>query len=218
MAPSQRELEEELDVYVEGEAWPAEDDAGEPIPPGTQEEASRILRRVHRYQRDIANVHAVADADVSRINAWRGDRVAGLERQIAWARRALESFTRSALRGKTRGKVINLPDGKLKLTAPQWRVDVTDEQAFMAWALGPVLDEEGKPRFSDAVPHPDLVRVHVEPSRSALRSLAAKGEVLDADAGLVADVVTEDGEMVPGVRFVKDPEDRFDLVAAESDQ
>lgn len=251
------DIEAEMDAYMEGEYWPAEvlaptggtDEEGvdeiapEPEAVPNHTAANGIFRRLKRLGNEAAMVNRVVDDDVARLEAFRRDRLAGIERDVAWAARALEPYARAVIPG-TGKKSLALPDGTLKLKAPPEKgsIVVTDLPAFLAWAYGidpvddglwvgdlpdPADDPVVHRLFAEAVvgfivyalraaaPRGELLRVKAEPAAAELAKLE-RGPWEPAEDGKVrAPLLLPHGEMVPGVVAERPAQDKFDYQLGE---
>ena len=212
-ATDARLLEQDLDEYIEGESWPQPDDQGEPIPPADEAAAAGIMRRMHRLEREAKTINAVADADVSRINAWRADRLGTVQRDIAWAKRSLESFARVFMPPRKR-RTYATPDGTLKLTKPgTGSVVFTSESTLIAW-----VETEGIDMNLDEGTAPIVTYTPSVSKIAITKRFEAKQTGTTIEAGIEYDIykfVGPGGEAVPGVIRRVPSQDRFDLNLAE---
>lgn len=154
----------------------------DPAPPEDADHANRMLRRLARVRREMADLDALVAAERERLDAWHDARRAILLNRERWIADGLEMWHRAILAMDPKRKSINLPCGTLKLRARQDEYVFTDEAAFIAWAEGH---------------QPDLLRTKVEVDRKAVR-----GALAITDTGAA---VTEDGEVVPGVEVTIRP-------------
>lgn len=212
------EIERELDEFVEGDTWPEPDETGEPTPIVGIEIAAQVLRRLRRLTRERETVTAVANDEVARITAFLADRVAGIDREIAWGKRSLENYTRNMHKttGRKSQKVAN---GTLKLTKPSERVQVIDEQHFLEWCgvifPPPLVEGEVLAPIFTKLTHAEFVRLKPEPAKSELKKLTAGTFVAWDEATVTAPLFYGEGEtveMVPGVCVERDANDKFDVV------
>lgn len=147
---------------------------GDPLPEGDElpevgdiEHADRLLRKCLRLEEDRAEIDGLYEAEKARIDAWRADRVSGIDRQLGRAKQALEAWGRTVMPAN-REKTKDLPHGRLKLRAHRSQVRISDEGKFCEWALTNGRDE--------------LVKVTVVPVKTAIAKLPVVETVpLDAD-------------------------------------
>lgn len=212
--PNRELIERDMDDYVEGESWPeAEsdlDDSG-PIPPADPTAVSGIIRRIKRLDRDRAEINEVTDTEIRRLEGFRADRIAGIDREIAWGERAVEAFMRQYT-AVTHKKSLRLADGTPALRKPSTKVVVVDERAFLAFAIGIVSPEELT--SPTVVPvHPELLRAKYSLIADEARALTQR-PALDStvDETIARTVVAlPDGTVVPGVEIHTPKQDTFNL-------
>lgn len=144
-----------------------------------KENADRAMRALRRLDEERAEIMALAQSEIDRIEAWATDRAAPVISRRAFIEERLTDFHRSlvARLGDEAPKTINLPSGALKRRAGRLSVDVSDAGAFVQWATS-------NDRF-------DLVRVKApEPDLPAVKkALKPTGR----------EWVTDDGEIAPGL-------------------
>lgn len=185
-----------------GDETPFQQDAPPPTCDGL-EQANRLLARLAQNRRRQAEVEAVYDAERQRLDDWREDRVGGMEEEADWLRRGVEQFMR-AHHAAGGGVTVKLPNGELRLRPSQLRLVTDDAAAFAKWA-----EEAGAAdrlvRLPDPpAPKPDATAIKKELSDTL--SVVERGRT---DDGLVVfGVVDLDGVVVPGVTFVRAPEER----------
>lgn len=138
--------------------------------------AQWVLRKLATIQSRKTQVKEVADAEIQRVREWEQAELEKLVPRENTFRVMLEPWV---LRQRDEGrKTISLPAGVIKTIATKGRPRVEDREAFVKWA------EKA---------HPDLVRVKVEPDTTKLAQVAV---------GAGEAVVTNDGEVVPGVEWI----------------
>lgn len=206
---SEDEVYDELSAFMAGEA--AVDSAAADLPPAADaEQANAYLRARQRLLGDAARVAAVVDAEVKRLFAFREDRMAGINERVAHLERLLEGWMRAVNADDPRRKTEVLPNGELRLRGPAWRVEVTDEAALVAWlwANDPgLLDVKFPPKVGEL-----KGRVATDPAKHADRPFRLAGApVGESDVEAWWEVVTGDGEAIPGVRLAKERRDRFSV-------
>lgn len=211
--PDRDLIERDMDDYVVGENWPEPDPAGDPIPLPDPTAVSGTLRRLKRLAADADAINEVTDAEIRRLEQFRSDRLAGIQREIEWGERAVENFMR-LFGPAAHKKSLPLADGTLKLSAPRDKVVVTNEPAFLAWAIGDAN------RIADptAVPaHPELIRAKYSLVADATKPLA-RAMVPDAQADETIKrsvLALPDGTLVPGVEIHTEKEDTFKVTLGD---
>lgn len=106
--------------------------------------ADKILRRVDRLRREALEVIEFARSEVTRIEAWRDERLATIalaeEREVE----RLRSYHQMERAQKPGLLTIKLPNGSLVARAqqPEW---IFDEQRFVDWALENLPDALNPP-------------------------------------------------------------------------
>ena len=204
-------LERDLDEFVEGDTWPVPDEGGEPLPLKDEAQVAGVLRRLKALDREAQTIADVAKGEIERIAQWRDDRLGGIDKERAYGERAVEAFHRRHV-ATTPGarKSLSLPDGTLKLAKAQEKLDVVDEEAFLAWAVTTTKDERV---HVYEVTQPALVRVHIEPDKAAIKTLPRGFQQAGEEGAdqVRTEVVTPDGEIVPGVQIVRPAYDRFNV-------
>jgi len=189
-------VEQDLDEFLAG---PAPDFDADPEPPQDADEADRRLRRLAKVRAEMAQIGEHARAQIARIDEWHARRVEVLAGRERWLVEGLEMWHRAVLADDPGRKSISLPCGTLKsrVRQPEW---VFDDEVFIAWA-----SEHA----------PSLVRVP-EPKPAVDRN-AAKKALLTVEVGEGAhSILTEEGEVVPGVTVTGRPPS-FSVVTEEVD-
>jgi hypothetical protein len=158
---------------------------GEEAPcPVRPEDAERSLRILAQVERELREIEEFAATEMAKIQEWADDRAAGPRRVAAETRRALEGYARAVHPDPTRGRVITLPSGVLRLTAPQDSLKVDNEAVAAKFLM-----DNGLPGAALSVAVKDL-KVVTKP-----------GAVFEQDDHLAAPAVTDDGEVIPGVHY-----------------
>lgn len=190
-----------LDAWLSGEAplptTPDRDD-----PPGwscTLEgagQADMILRRLARIARNRAEVQQVYDTERARLEAYRDDRMAGLDRMSTWLADGIEGYMRARFE-ETGSKTLTLPTGVLRLRDGQPSVIADD-----------TIAEVGAARHLAEV-SPEYVRANYDLDRNAIKEACQPGPRIEDPDFDVPDgtdayeaVNTTTGEVVPGVVFI----------------
>lgn len=157
-----------------------------PDGPIDDETAARMLRWRRRAAERVATARRRADADKADTDAWLGDTTAGDLREIANLDRVLTDWLADEIERDPDGpKSRSFPAGIVKSTAGGLSIEVDDEAALLAWA-------------TENCPDIVVTRPPTVPKAGA-KSLAAMKPEEPGDHP----VVTEAGEIVPGVRLVR---------------
>ena len=190
--------EQDLDL-ADWLVGPDPDFDAEVAPPADADEADRRLRLLAKVRREIAEVERHAADEIDRVNAWAESRYSVLHGRAQWLTDGLEMWHRAVLSEDPSRKSISLPCGTLKsrVQQPEWAFD---DEVFIAWAREHA---------------PSLVRVP-EPKPAVDRN-AAKKALLTVEVGEgVHSILTEEGEVVPGVTVTGRPPS-FSVVTEEVD-
>lgn len=143
--------------------------------------AEWALRVVAKHRRRLAAHEDVAKATIEHTNEWLdGQRKRYLD-STEHLLGLLESYHRQVLDENPKARTLQLPSGTLKARKAPDVVDVTDVDAFVAWA------EAG---------HDELLRIKTDPDKPKIRSLLGHDET----DGVLVDPAT--GERVPGLAWV----------------
>lgn len=162
-------LSHDFDTLVQGE---------EEVHLGTDQGATWALRKLATLRKQRAANNAIAEEEANRIAAWLAAVNEPVNKQIAFVEGALSSYAVHERDAHDR-KTIVLPYGKIatRPVADAWAV--TDEAAFVAWALESGHEDE-------------LLKITRKPVLSAIKTtLTAAGD----------DIISPEGEPVPGVTF-----------------
>ena len=188
MSDPEQSLEDFLDV--ENAHSGVFDDVWEPQNDEEAEWAMQMLARAHR---ELERIQAAADTKREQIDAWQ-------ERASVGPLAAAERFEQKLVGYRKRLEredphlrlTYPLPSGVIKRRAGATRVNITDEQAFISWALSN-----------------DDSAVKVVPVLSAIKGAGYRTvipkETLKKSDGGVTEVVSLDGEVVPGVEIEVGP-------------
>lgn len=190
-------VEQDLDEFMMGDE---PDFDAPPEAPQDAERADMQLRRLAKVRAEMAQIGEHARAQIARIDEWHARRVEVLANRERWLVEGLEMWHRAVLADDPSRKSISLPCGTLKsrVQQPLW---VFDDEVFIAWASEHV---------------PSLVRVP-EPKPAVDRN-AAKKALLTVEVGEGAhSILTEEGEVVPGVTVTVRPPS-FSVVTEEVDR
>lgn len=170
----------------------AEGNLGLPVDLDQAEQWMAQLRRIRRLRAEYVAAHAAA---VARLNARLTEVTAPLDGEDAMLSEALEMFHRTLIAVDANRKTVPLPSGTLKSRMGQPTVEVTDEDALLAWAVA------NRPDVVDFPPPPDPKVKKVD----LKKVIKAEATVSDGVPLLGAD-----REPIPGV-VVTEAERKFDL-------
>lgn len=165
--------------------------------------ADRYLRRIAHLDSAHLDEAAAVQAQVDELQRWLRARYEGYMAQRGWLSARLQRFHEALLSADPRIKTVKLPAGELRMRAqqPSWTFDALE---FVPWAREHA---------------PDLVRTI--PESQAVDVAAAKKSLMvaewhDTDGATETNVVSLDGEAVPGVTIEqRDP--KFSLVVGADD-
>lgn len=153
--------------------------------------ATWALRKVARAEAEVARVLAVANGEIARINQWKADACRGPVDDIGFFKAHLVDYRRRLEDADPKlPKTYKLPAGDLTVRKGPSRVEVTDEEAFVAWA------EVNDPELLSRKPL-------VSRLKDGYRPVPPDG---DETVERVTSIVSGSGEVVPGVRQVFEPE------------
>lgn len=173
------ELYDDLDEYLTGDVDALQEQAPERFAVTDLATADWAVRKIARARRRFADAKLLADAQLERTREWIAAEQHRLDTDTAYLTGLLEAFHRRTLDEDPKAKTIRLPSGTLVARKQPDVVDVTDVDAFVAWA-------------SDG--HNDLLRTKVEPDKTAIKNTLGA-----AETGLVH--VPDTGELVPGLTW-----------------
>lgn len=168
-------LRESLARAADGRDVPETDEAREAFRIDGPASAAWAMRKLRDARRHQAEVRAVADDEIERVQAWASAEHAKRERDAAWFEGLLRRWALDCRAADPRAKTVSTPYGVVSTrpSAGAWDVD---DSAVLAWA------REARP---------ELVQV-----TEKLRLGDAK-KALTVDGGKVVDPTT--GEVVPGI-------------------
>lgn len=167
------------------------------FPVANADDANRLLWHLRRVQTEIRTVGDLYDAERARLDDWRQSRLEPLTGRAEGLERALEGWARA-----NGAKTTNLSNGVLRLRPPRSHVEIGDASAFTEWAL-----HAGRYDLLSTTPAKvELARLGRQPSD------IMSGD--EEDPARCEHVVTDEGELVPGVTVVTPLNDRFTLVVA----
>jgi len=154
---------------------------GEPPIVDDLQGAARLARRIAKLAGDRAEIEATAQAEIARIRSWADDRCFGIDRASTWLERGLRAYMEASGMLTT-----SLPAGTARLRPPRPRIDIVDEDDFLAWA------EFNRPDLLISRPSKRLI------ADSDLQPVLADED----DLASRYQFVTDDAEVVPGVQRV----------------
>lgn len=154
--------------------------------------ASWAARSLARRQQRLAEIRTIIDDQRFRLATFEAEQTAKLTDDIAFFEGRLKAFHEYALGTDPKALTIRLPDGtELRSQSGKVSVEVTDIEAFTMWAE---IHEVAQDVMLDPPPPaPD--------KREIAKRFAAKAAA-EKDPGTYP-AVTEKGEAVPGVQFVR---------------
>lgn len=166
----------------------------EPVPAESLDQANRWLRSIARLDREADRVRDAADTEIERVEAWKVERLAPIQKQREWLARSCEMLAAALYERDPKTVSHHVPNGRIysRHQAPEWTY--TDEGSFIAWA---------------EVHRPDLLNTPepvTKPDRNAVKK--AFGDVIPKrpTPGDEIPVTTHDGAgtvvPVPGLRVV----------------
>jgi len=185
------------------EPLPGEPDEGDSValPSVTNPaDAEWRLRRYNRLKAQRAEHEATFRELTEQTETWFAEETSKIDRELAELEFILGGFIKARIAEDPDGpKSINLPSGRIATTAGGLSVQVTDEDAFLAWAKAQRPDLVATP----APPPPPPPR----PDKAAIKSWAAEAmpkSVLEEPG--TWPIVVSDGDHavnVPGVALVR---------------
>jgi len=184
------EIQKELDDLAAAERldderpWQINDDAG----------ANWALRKIAKAEAEIARINLIAQAELDRIQQWRADATKAPSDDVSFFRGHLIDYRRRLEENDpSLPKTYRLPAGDITRRRGPTRVEVADEKAFVAWAV-----------------QNDPSLLSLKPLVSRLKDQKDRylSGVPDGDESVerAVNVVARTGEIVPGVRYVFEPE------------
>lgn len=185
------ELAADLEAFLAGSEEPQGEGADEQPTAASEDDAAKFLRTIRWLEREEGRVASLARAEKAKIDQWCADRVAGMVRRREALERTIENWTRA-----THAKVTTkkFPAGTLRLREARPHVEVTDEAAFIEWAL--------------RTDRKDLLRI--EASKKAISDVLQRGDAMEEGDLRIFDVRDEGtGELVPGIAFVENKQLSF---------
>ena len=154
--------------------WQVVDDAG----------AQWALRKLGQAERELARIEDARKAEIERVNEWAAAAARTATRTGVVMRSKLVDYRhRLEADDPKLSKTYRLPGGALTVRAVAPSVEITDGDAFTLWALASGQHELLK----------------IEPRRSDIKAQLIHGDP-DPMTGH-ADLITADGEKVPGVHL-----------------
>lgn len=161
------------------------------MPELTEDDAAKMMRQRRRYLAEIAETERHAAADIAETEQWLADRTHGARQQVDNIDAALTDWFAERLAENPDGpRSLTFPAGRVGSRAGGLKLVVEDEDAALAWS------RDNRPELV-VQPDPPAPR----PDKAALKKLALSKPDEPGDHP----VVVEGGEVVPGVRFVRDP-------------
>jgi phage host-nuclease inhibitor protein Gam len=163
-------------------------------------EASWALRKLATYQAELARLVEQAEGEQARIDDWLADSTSGLHSQIEFFTDHLNDWHHRLV--DERGaddmpQTYRLVNGSLVRRKAPDGVNITDADAFVAWALA-----EGRIDLLNIKPAAQPMRSEVGLGWQVPAMVVdGKGKPVRAEYGNLHPVVTAGGEVVPGVEY-----------------
>lgn len=155
--------------------------------------ASWAFRKIAAHQAEIARCRELADDERARIDQWEEDACRTPRRKIANLEAMLTAYAETLIDADPKRRKWSTPGGDIIQRKGRDKIEVTDEEAFIAWALGYAPEAvKIEPRTSKlgAVPDELTVDAKGKPTVEGQRSRLVLGA--DVPEPLV----------VPGVAYV----------------
>lgn len=207
----------ELDAFREqGIEWPDEnDELDAPARKGfhidDDHQAATVMRRLHRWEREADRLRTMVADERARIDAFEHanlgtkDDPRGAAREVAFYKSVLVDYYRQLEdQDPDTPQTHKVPGGWMGRRKNPDAVEVTDADAFVAWAIA---NDRG-----------DLVGDIKPASKSELKAaLTPQGDPAKATHGDVMHFVDADGVVIPGVMYHVG-EDRYEAKAEASEK
>jgi len=137
--------------------------------------ADWAMRKLASLRRKQAENKAIAEAEIQRVTKWLETVNTSLENDASYFEAVLTPY---ALLQRSEGrKSVLLPHGTIKTTAGRPKIEIEDEEAFLAWAK----ESENS-----------VIRIKTEIDKKALNALIRDDN----------QVISTQGEIVPAVRVI----------------
>lgn len=143
--------------------------------------AEWAFRKLQKIEREMTRVRDQASQEMARITDWVTDTCGPLEREKEFFEGLLIAYMHKLRANDEDVKTYKLPAGTLTAREQPESILIENEEGFLKWA-----EEHLKTVLT--------TKIMVSPDKSALKKLIKDGKV-----------VTEDGEVVPGVTVEKAP-------------
>lgn len=207
----------EFEQWAEaGLEWPDEDlDLEAPERKGfiinSDSEATRTLARLHRWEREAARIQGIVDDELERIAVFKAanlgtkDDPRGAAREVAFYESVLvDYYRRKADADPDTPQTLKLPGGTIGRRKNPDSLEVTDEAAFIRWAIA---NDRG-----------DLLKPFELASKTTVRdALTPQADPKSVDHGAVLHFVDDDGTVVPGVMY-RVGDDRYEAKAKPTER
>lgn len=141
--------------------------------------ANWALRKLAIHKQERERINAQAEAEINRVANWATEAMKPIDDSVAFLEGMLESYFRNLRKDGYDKASYKLPAGTLKRSAGRASIEIENEEALLEWV------KENHPEW-----------VHTKISEAVPKSVLAK-EMRDGK------IVTEDGEVVPGVAVVE---------------
>jgi hypothetical protein len=152
---------------------------GEPFVVDTDRKASWAMRKLLEHRQAVAEVLAIAQSEIERIQQWAQTEATKHEPSISYFENVLIGYAhRERLRDPKR-KSISTPYGKVSSRAGQVKY-VIDPDVFLPWA---------------EAEHPEWVKIEKSPRLAEVKAATT----VEGTESMGEVAMTEHGEIVPGV-------------------
>jgi hypothetical protein len=171
--------------------------------------AERYAFAFKRTQSELVEINRLAELRQREIDDWVERRQSKPLEKLAWLRQALDHYARTKVGRRAKDKHADLPSGRLQLVAPTGRVEVTDPDAFVTWAVA-------NERY-------DLINVPEPPQPTPRKAEIAKAfrkhpQSIAIGNDLIVEFVDNDGESIPGIAWVVAARDTFKITPTQEDK
>lgn len=152
-------------------------------PPVNPSQAASMLRHLRRVRAEQETVAKRYDELRNQLDAWLEDVSAGLESQAEHLVHHLEGW----YEGQGHTKPVKFPTGTLRSRKGSAGLEITDEDALLEW-----IHDNGKEAW---------LRVVEKPVKTEIKRDLMPVELGDKPGIETRGACTEDGELIPGVRW-----------------
>ncbi len=151
--------------------------------------ATWAVRKLRSFEDEHARLVAAATEQAEQIDAWLADATHGLDSQMAFFEHLLVEYHQAL--GEDGPKTYKLPGAQLKRRPLPDKLEIDDSQAVAEWVEATAKNGE---LFGYRV---ELCKVTI--SKAKVKAAIKAGTLTAAESGAV--VFTDEGEVVPGLRY-----------------